>query len=588
MSLATPSADRPSEQAPRPPGPGGAAGRAEPSLRDHLRDRWAATPLWARLAGIAALAVVVVWSFRGGVTEAAQGPSGEEAARDAARARAEWAAARRLSPAPLGRAPAAGELGPGDAELDDGRYADYHAFDADSLAFSVLVTSDDFAPDLSVRLPDGRVLAASNLLGAAGRAETDELEGPGRFEIEVTSAEPGRRGAYQIEVVPVGPVDSLFVDGEPRYDRLGAGPRRGARHERAYAVATGAEAPVLLRVASPSFTPRVHLFGPNGEVRGSWRTVERRASGDSLRAVVVRYVPGWDAPYRLLVTSEEAGAGGPFALDVRALQTHAIAPGETAERALGDDSWLADGRYVDTYQLRVPPDVRTTLTAASEAFPPALRVWRLDGRTRKDAADAANAGGGPEAVVEGTLDPGEYFVEVTSGGEWEPGDPARGGDYALAVETEPLEPPPPVFDVEPRPYDGPAPGTRVFPTEVRRTGRSGGSTFEVGVTTVALSYPGETRTRVQLSVTVRSVDYTGNWAPWERFAAQSYLVDDTGRRYRVSTAESTSPSGPAATPGTSRRGTVVFYAPDVASGVRRLVLVASVGDETVTLPIPVP
>ena len=592
MSSATSPTDRPTERPPRPaPAPGGPAAEAEPSLRGHLRGRWDAAPLWARLGGVAVL-LLLGWAVGGGAADTAEGTrTDEEAARDAARARAEWAAARRLTPAPLGRAPARGELGPGDAELDDGRLADYHAFEADSLAFSVLATSDAFDPDLSVRLPDGRTVAASTLLGAAGRAEADGLRGPGRFEIEVTSAEPGRSGAYQLEVVPAGPVDSVFVDGEPRYDRLGAGPRRGPRHERTYAVATGAEAPVLLRVVSPSFTPRVRLFGPNGEVRGSWRTVERRASGDSLRAVVVRYVPGWDAPYRLLVTSEEGGAGGPFALDVRSLQTHELGPDGTAERALGDDSWLADGRYVDTFRLRVPADVRTTLTAASEAFPPALRVWRLDGRTRTDVADAANAEGAPEAVVEGTFDRGEYFVEVTSGGDWEPGDPAQGGEYALAVEAEPVEPPPPVFDFGPLPEDpsaGPAPGTRVFPTEVRRTGQSGGSTFEVGVTTVAISYPGGTRTRVQLSVTVRSVDYTGNWAPWERFAAQSYLVDDAGRRYRVSAAESTSPSGSSAEPGTSRRGTVVFYAPGVARGLQRVVLVASVGDETVTLPIPVP
>ena len=571
-----------------PPRPAAAEGGAEPSLRAHLRAQWRSWPPWARWGGVAVLAALLAWSLSDEVTEAVDGPTDEDVLRDIARARAEWAASRRQAPEPLGLRPAPGELGPGDAELPDGRFADYYAFDADSLAFSVLVTSDDVAPDLAVQLPDGRTVAASNLLRAEGRAEIDGLQGPGTFRVEVSSRAPQEAGAYVLEVVPAGPVDSVFVDAEARFDTLGHGARRGPRYERTYGVATGSEDPVLLRVVSPSFTPRVHLFGPNGEVRGSWRTVERRASGDSLRGVVVRYLPGWDAPYRLLVTSEEDGATGPYALDVRSLQTYDLGPGETADHALGDDSWLVDGRYVDTYRLRVPDGVRTSLTAASEVFPPALRVWRVDGRTRKDVADAENPAGGPEATVEGTLDRGEYFVEVSSGGEWEPGDPALGGDYTLAFEAEPLEPPAPRPAPPEGAYDGPAPPTRVFPTEVRRTGQSGGSTFEVGVTTVAVSYPGDSRTRVQLSVTVRSVDYTGNWAPWERFVAQSYLVDDTGRRYRVSVAESTSPSGPAATPGTSRRGTVVFYAPEVARGLRRVVFVASVGDETVTLPIPVP
>ena len=580
MSSPEPSVDAPHAEPPRP--------AAEPSLREHLRAQWRSWPAWARWGGVAVVVALAAWLLTGRVADAVDGPTDEEVLREVARARAEWAASRRLAPEPLGRRPARGELGPGDAELADDRYADYYAFDADSLAFSVLVMAEGFAPDLAIELPDGRTVAASNLLRTDGRAEIDGLQGPGRFLVEVSSVEPRAEGAYFLEVVPAGPVDSVFVDEEARFDTLGQGARRGPRYERTYGVATGSEDPVLLRVVSPSFTPRVHLFGPNGEVRGSWRTVERRASGDSLRAVVVRYLPGWDAPYRLLVTSEEDGATGPYALDVRSLQTYDLRPAETATRALGDDSWLVDGRYVDTYRVQVPDGVRTTLTATSEVFPPALRVWRVDGRTRKDVADAENPAGGPEAAVEGALARGEYFVEVSSGGEWEPGDPARGGDYTLAFEAEPVEPP------EPRPappaetYDGPAPTTRVFPTEVRRTGQSGGSTFEVGVTTVAISYPGDTRTRVQLSVTVRSVDYTGNWAPWERFAAQSYLVDDTGRRYRVSVAESTSPSGSAATPGTSRRGTVVFYAPEVAPGLRRVVFVASVGDETVTLPIPVP
>ncbi|MDT0630389.1 hypothetical protein RQM47_04535 [Rubrivirga sp. S365] len=585
MPSADPPARLPSDPPPRP-APGGA--EAEPSLRAHLAAQWRAWPLWARWGGVAVLVALLAWALTDTASDVAEGANDEDMMRQVALARAEWADAQRQAPQALDRRPAEGTLGPGDAERDDGRYADYYAFEADSLDFSVLVTSDDFAPDLSVRRPDGQTVAASNLLRTEGRAEIEGLQGPGRFVVEVSPFEPGTSGAYVLEVVPAGPADSLFVDEEPRLDTLGQGARRGPRYERAYGVMTGSEVPVLLRVVSPSFTPRLHLFGPNGEVRGSWRTVERRASGDSLRAVVIRYLPGWDAPYRLLVTSEEAGAEGAYALDVRSLQTYSLGLGEEADGALGDDSWLVDGRYVDTYRLRVPDGVRTRLVAASEVFPPALRVWRLDGRSRKDVADAANPAGGPEATVEGRLDAGDYFVEVSSGGEWEPGDPARGGDYTLASETEAVEPPPPTAAPPGGRYDGPAPPTKVFATEVRREGESGESTFEVGVTTVAISYPGETRTRVQLSVTVRSVDYSGGWAPWERFAAQSYLVDDTGRRYAVSAAESTSPSGPTAEPGTSRRGTVVLYAPEVARDLRRLVFVASIGERSLTLPIPVP
>ena len=52
--------------------------------------------------------------------------------------------------------------------------------------------------------------------------------------------------------------------------------------------------------------------------------------------------------------------------------------------------------------------------------------------------------------------------------------------------------------------------------------------------------------------------------------------------------ESLSPSGAQAEPGTARRGTVVFYLPQVARDVERLTFVASIGERTLTLPIPVP
>ena len=92
---------------------------------------------------------------------------------------------------------------------------------------------------------------------------------------------------------------------------------------------------------------------------------------------------------------------------------------------------------------------------------------------------------------------------------------------------------------------------------------------------------------MQVSVSVRSVDYTGEWAPWSRFASRSYLIDDDGRRYASSSGESVSPSGPRAEPGTVRRGTVVFYGKGTRTGQSRFQLVASIGASSVTVPLPV-
>lgn len=580
-----PEADAP---APAPTGASGEAPAAfdeEPSLRAHLAETWRTTPPLVRWGAVALAALLVGWLVVPPVIEATEGPTEEERQEQAARDRAMWAAMLRQSPTEIGADPIAGSLGPGDAERTDDRYADYYVHQADSVAFSVLVTSDEFAPDVAVRLPDGTTVAASSLLQTDSRAEVEGLQGPGRFEIVVTSRAARATGAYELAVISQHAADSVYVDGEARLDTLGDGPRRAGRFERIYGVSTDTDLPVLVRVVSSAFRPRVELLGPNGRVRDDSWSLERIAQGDSLYGVVARYLPGWEAPYRLLVSSEEEGATGPFALEALSVPIRDLAIGEAGQRSvLGDESWLRDGRYLDTYRVRVPKGQRTTIRLTSEAFAPAFRVWRVQRQSRTDVTEAMNEAGAAAVEYEAELDEGEYYVEVTSGGE----DPDEvpeapvGGEYGLTARVERLEP------ADPEPGAGEAPsGSRVFATEVRRTGQSGGSTFEVGVTNVAISYPGGARTRVQLSVTVRSVDYTGNWAPWESFARQAYLVDDRGRRYTVAVGESQSPSGPTAEPGTARRGTVVFYYPEALGGLQRVVLVASIGERTLTLPIPV-
>ena len=586
-------ADRPPSPEPAvPPAPGATAAAgpatpssdgpdldANPSLRAYLRAQGARIPsAWVR-AGLAVLAIVLVAVL---VREWRGTDRSGDGEREASLARAEWAAIQRQTPSALGDGLVTGTLGPGDAERSDDRYADYFVHEhADSTAFSVVVTSAEFAPDLSVRLPSGQTIAASNLLRTQTRAEIEGLTGPGRFEVVVTSREARAEGAYEVLVVPAGPIDSVYVDDEAVIDTLGTGPRRAGRFERTYGIVAGPDDPVVVRVVSSAFVPRLHLLGPNGEVEGSWRTLERISSGDSLFGVVLRYLPGWEAPYRLLVTSEAAGATGPFALDVQSVPTRDLrAEDRGVTRRLGDESWLVGRRYVDYYRLRTRSGERSILRATSREIPPALRLWRLERSTRDEVAAALNPGGAGEAEIREELDAGEYILEVTTGGADTLATP--GGEYALTFTSEPIEPAPRELSAAPTDAQ-----SRVFGTEVRRSGESGGNTFEVGVTTVAVSYPAG-RTRVQLSVSVRSIDYSGNWAPWTSFVGKGYVVDDMGKRYTPSQVESKSPSGSAAEPGTVRRGTVVFYAPGTITGQSRFVYVASIGENTVTLPIPVP
>ena len=558
----------------------------EPSLRAHLAGVWRDAPAAARIGAVAAALLLGAWGVSQILGAEPGGLSEDERRAQAVLDRAQWAAVRRQSPTPLSAdAPVADALHPGDAERPDDRFADYYAVTADSgEAFSVLVTSDAFEPDLTVRLPSGATRAASSLLQTATRAETATLRGPGRFEVTVTSRVPRAQGAYEVAVVPLAPIDSLAVDDEVRLDTLGAGSLRAGRYERVYGLRSEEGLPIVVRVVSSAFRPRVALLGPSGEDREAARTTERVSQGDSLHGAVIRYFPGWDAPYRLLVSSEERGERGPFALSVESVDIRPLTVGERGLRAtLGDESWIREGRYLDTYRVQIPSGVRATIQVESSAFAPAFRLWRIESRRRTDVAEHLNEQERNEVSFESeSLDGDEYYLEVTSGGD--PDEPALlGGEYGVSVRAEATAP-----DTTAAPKaDGPVPETTVFATEVRRRGESGGDSFEVGVTQVAISYPGGARTRVQLSATVRSIDYTGGWAPWTSFVRQATLVDDEGRRYQPSTAESTSPSGDRAEPGTARRGTVVFYLPGVARGIDELRFTASIGERTLTLPIPV-
>lgn len=565
----------------------------EPELGEYLRDRWEAVPKAARLAvGVLGVALVALW-FVGLILNSREPLSDDEIVRRAEVERAEWSASLRQAPMPLTDSLVTGELLPGDAETSDGSYADYYAFEApDSVAYVVVVTSADFAPDLAVRLPDGRTLAASNLLRTQTRAEITNLRGPGRFDISVRSQEPNATGSYDLSVQRVVPIDTVYVDDEPIADSLGSGLRRMGRYERPFGIVADSENPVVIRVVSEDFVPQLSLLGPNGEVTGEWRTAQTISRGDSLHAAVIRFLPGWErAPYRLLVSSAEPGATGTFALEATSLIPRAVsADGRSASYALDEDSWVSEGRYVDYFTFRAQAGDRTVIQAQSDQFPPALRLWRSVRREQKEVVAALNEGGASSARIERELEPGEYVLEVTAGGSESDSLRVYGGGYTLKLETVRPEPPPPsATPSRPTPSSpspsGATPESKVFSTSASGRGTTGGSTFEVRVTHATLSYPGG-RTRVQLSVSVESIDYSGTWAPWSSFVSKGYVLDDKGRRY--TSAGGSSPSGEQAEPGTVRRGTVVFFASGVNADVERLLYVAPLGGASVRLNIPVP
>ena len=160
-----------------------------------------------------------------------------------------------------------------------------------------------------------------------------------------------------------------------------------------YSVVTSSDAPIVISVVSADFVPRVSLIGPTGVVVD--RTLERVA-GDSLKGVLLRYIPGWDAPYRLVVSSEARAARGTFAVEARPLPLTTIASdGSGIAGTLGDDSWLDGYRYVDTYRFSVRDGMRTAIRLSSDEIVPAYRLIRLDRRDERETAADLNPRGAP-------------------------------------------------------------------------------------------------------------------------------------------------------------------------------------------------
>ncbi|MCH7975885.1 MAG: hypothetical protein IIC18_04935, partial [Bacteroidetes bacterium] len=110
-----------------------------------------------------------------------------------------YSTALRQSPVYLGGELAAGALEQGDAVSYSDHLEDYYYFEApDSNAFTIILTSAAFVPDLMVSTPDGRRLAASALMQTNHRAEVVGLAGSGRYEVTVTTRDTGSGSGMEV------------------------------------------------------------------------------------------------------------------------------------------------------------------------------------------------------------------------------------------------------------------------------------------------------------------------------------------------------------------------------------------------------
>jgi len=519
--------------------------------------------VWAnRRVRLVLLAVVLVAGAVAAVAAVRRGqPSDAELAMQATVEQTAWRNYLQYAPLRLEGGFATGTLTVGDGVSPDGLLEDYYAFEAaDSSAFSVIVTAAAFAPDLVVTTPGGRRIAASTLWQTPHRAEVPGLRGPGRFVIAVTARAPGAGGAYELSAGP--PPLPRLVEPEDAVDStlgLGGSPLRAGRYEDHYAVLAPPGQSLLVAVRSRTFRPRLALLGPEGLVVEPWGSLARRDT-DTLHTAAIRYQPGWDAPYLLIVSSEEEGRRGEYTVEVEPVRILAIrTDGVGVSGTLGESGWYRDGRYGDTYRFEAAEGTAALIEVRSEAFEPEVVLRQGDRVVARRSGERA-------ARIEADLDGGAYELDVTST------DPDAAGDYTVFVTVDAPE----------------GPRTQTFSTEVRRVGTTTrGHSFEVTVRRVSVTPAGDDRVQVRLRIEERSLDFLGEWDEWPRRAFRTRLTDDTGRAYYPVDA-SGGQDGDAVEPGGVRRGEIVYEAPRAGPRPATLTLLYTIGvDGRVVVAVPV-
>ncbi len=294
-----------------------------------------------------------------------------------------------------------GSLEDGDRQAG-GRYEDRFTFVADSSGrvITLALDSPDFRPDLVAVGPDGQRYEAQ----ASGEdaVRIDNLRGPGRFEILVTSREPGGEGAYALQIRQETPIQPLAANGQTTNAVLGQRSLIADGFYRdTYEFSAEAEREYTLAFASSAFEVVPTL------TRGSTRIAPR--GGEFV------FTPEADGRYRLVVTSREKGKRGAYTLNLKAgpkAQAPVVEPPRvralTPNAPPSRDSIKAGEQVTYTFAGRVGDRVRVDTRALG--FAPSIVLVGPDGRRVPGTTTDERAN-----VRETLATAGTYRVIVTSG-----------------------------------------------------------------------------------------------------------------------------------------------------------------------------
>ncbi|MEM6325804.1 MAG: hypothetical protein AAF791_01665 [Bacteroidota bacterium] len=378
--------------APAPPAPAPRRTASAPPPEEPTRRRpWLAAFLW--ILAIAALVIVALLVFRAFTAEPPSEPVVE---------RVDELQAPEVIEVQAGDID--GTLADGDATVN-GRFEDRYAFTADSSGrvLSFVLVSEDFRPDLVVRGPDGQQYEARPSGDAGTRVVIDDLRGPGRFEILVTSREPAGDGAYTLSIGQETPIVALRADDRTVRAVLGEQSVLVDGFFRdTYEFGVEAEREYTLTLASTAFEVVPTLTSANGA------RVRTEREGDALT-----FTPSADARYRLVVSSRERAKRGPYTVRLAAgpaPEPEAPEPPRILEpnAAPARDSLATGQQRVYTFSGQVGDQVR--VDARALGFSPNLVLVGPDGRRVVSDSDEERAN-----VQQTLATAGTYRVIVTGG-----------------------------------------------------------------------------------------------------------------------------------------------------------------------------
>lgn len=354
-----------------------------------------------------------------------------------------------------------GTLGDGDAEAN-GRYEDRFSFAADSSGrvLSFVLASEDFRPDLVVVGPDGQRYEAEASGDDGNRVVVNNLRGPGRFQVLVTSRETAGEGEYTLRIRQETPIRTLAADGKTVRATLGERSQLDdGIFKDTYEFRVEAEREYTLTVASSAFD----IVSTVTDTRGSRVQIGRGGT----------FTPTENARYRLVVSSRETGQRGAYTVQLKAgpkperpdaNETETAAPAVRALRAnsapISDSLAVGDQR---TFTFTGAVGDRVRVDARALGFDPSIVLVGPDGRriSRQGAGERANVSetlatdGTYRVIVSGNGGSGQFQVSL------EKTEAPRAADIPRMPGID--EPPPPPAQDDGEDGDGESP-----PDDLRR------------------------------------------------------------------------------------------------------------------------